>query len=391
MKITNSSVTMSSTHNEFTYEHKESVTLETLASKDVPGVIFSLSAEGQSYLESVEEYEKQQKEQAKQQEKQNGRQAAQMMAKHMQEANKSGSAQFEVSDEYEMKLEMIRHLFEMLRQGHKISKQVIKKENAQLLGKSNSTCTKNNEPQEIKIDPDAFRNTNAATLRGNTTTWQRIKATSGFRAESECTTFASKGLVQTADGRSLGFNVEVSMSRSFMSKFDMLETEEYIKTDPLVINLDTNVASVTDQKFLFDLDEDGEEESISFAGEGSGFLALDKNGDGKINDGGELFGTKSGDGFKDLATYDEDGNGWIDENDSVFSKLRIWTKDANGNDYLMDLKKADVGAIYLGSANTQFSLKNDDHKLNAEIKKTGIYLHEKSGAVGTMNHVDLVV
>ncbi len=40
----------------------------------------------------------------------------------------------------------------------------------------------------------------------------------------------------------------------------------------------------------------------------------------KINDGSELFGTSSGDGFKDLATYDEDENGWIDENDSIFSK-----------------------------------------------------------------------
>ena len=41
---------------------------------------------------------------------------------------------------------------------------------------------------------------------------------------------------------------------------------------------------------------------------GSGYLALDKNGDGTINDGSELFGTRNGDGFADLAQYDEDGN-----------------------------------------------------------------------------------
>ena len=67
-------------------------------------------------------------------------------------------------------------------------------------------------------------------------------------------------------------------------------------------------------------------------------------------------------------------NGWIDENDSVFSKLKVWTKDENGNDYLIDLKKADVGAIYLSNADTQFSLKDDENNLNAEIKKTGIRL-----------------
>ena len=85
------------------------------------------------------------------------------------------------------------------------------------------------------------------------------------------------------------------------------------------------------------------------------FLLLDRNEDGKINDGSELFGTKSGDGFRDLSEYDEDRNGWIDENDSVFSKLKVWTKDSEGNDKLLNLKQADVGAIYLGNIDTEFS------------------------------------
>ena len=223
------------------------------------------------------------------------------------------------------------------------------------------------------------------------TTWQRVSVTSGFTSESETTTFASKGIVATEDGRNIDFNIEVSMSRAFMSNFDQLQVQNYVKTDPLMINLDTNVGHVSEQKFYFDLDSDGKEENISFAGKGSGFLALDKNGDGKINDGSELFGTKSGDGFRDLAEYDEDKNGWIDENDSIFGKLRVWTKDEDGRDYLMDLKQADVGAIYLGNKDTQFSLKDDSNQLNGEIKKTGIYLRESNGTAGTLNHVDLVL
>ena len=50
-----------------------------------------------------------------------------------------------------------------------------------------------------------------------------------------------------------------------------------------------------------------------------------------------------------------------------------------------------MSVLYLGNVDTQFSLKDDDNNLNAEIKKTGIYLHESTGAAGTMNHVDLVV
>ncbi len=181
------------------------------------------------------------------------------------------------------------------------------------------------------------------------------------------------------------------MSRAFMQSIDMLEAQDYIKTDPLIINLDSNVTSVSDQKFYFDLDSDGKKEQISMAGKGSGFLALDKNGDGIINDGSELFGTKSGDGFKDLAMYDEDKNGWIDENDSVFSKLKIWTKDEDGKDQLIDLLKADVGAIFLGNVDTQFSLKDSDNNLNAEVRKTGVYLKESTGLAGTIAHVDLAI
>ena len=120
-------------------------------------------------------------------------------------------------------------------------------------------------------------------------------------------------------------------------------------------------------------------------------MALDKNEDGKIGDGSELFGTKSGDGFKDLAEYDEDKNGWIDENDSVYNKLKVWTKDSEGNDKLLNLKEADVGAIYLGNVNTEFNYKYMAGETDAVLRKTGIYLKESTGAAGTVAHVDLAL
>ena len=104
------------------------------------------------------------------------------------------------------------------------------------------------------------------------------------------------------------------------------------KKDPLVINFNGSAAQLTSTKFSFDIDTDGTTENISFAAPGSGFLALDKNHDGKINDGSELFGPASGNGFKELAAYDQDGNQWIDENDAVFSRLKVWSKDGEGKD-----------------------------------------------------------
>ena len=130
---------------------------------------------------------------------------------------------------------------------------------------------------------------------------------------------------------------------------------------------------------------------IYFAGVVSVFLALYKNNDGVINDGNELFGTKSGDGFKDLERYDEDGNGWIDEGDSVFNNLKIWTKDENGKNNLLSLSDVGIGAIYLGRADTTFSLNDaSSNETNAVIRKTGIYLRE-DGTAGTIQHVDLAL
>lgn len=207
--------------------------------------------------------------------------------------------------------------------------------------------------------------------------------------EDETMSFSGSGTVVTADGREINFNIDLTMSRSFTQEYSQIvDVEQPILCDPLVINLDNNCTEVSDQKFYFDLDTDGVEDSISYLGKGSGFLALDKNGDGIVNDGSELFGTKSGNGFYDLAQYDSDGNGWIDEADAIFEALKIWMKSEDGTDKLISLKEAGVGALYLGSSDTQFSLNNAENMTNAMIRRTGMFLYE-DGMAGTMHQLDL--
>ena len=208
-------------------------------------------------------------------------------------------------------------------------------------------------------------------------------------SETEETGFHANGRACTEDGRTIEFNINILMSRNYMEYMNVsIPTMADALCDPLVVNIGSDTADVRDQTFKFDLDADGKEDEISMLGKGSGFLALDKNGDGKINDGSELFGTNSGDGFGDLREYDSDGNGWIDENDDVFSKLKVWCKDENGKDILMDLKEADIGAIYLGEQQTEFSLGGVDGYRDGVIRSTGVFLRESTGA-GTIQHVDL--
>lgn len=208
--------------------------------------------------------------------------------------------------------------------------------------------------------------------------------------ETEETSFSTTGKVRCADGREIDFNIDLYMSRSFSQYIEEEFTISPVEAlcDPLVINLEGGIAGVSDTKIRFDLDADGIVDEVSRLNSGSGYLALDKNGDGRINDGSELFGTKSGDGFSDLAAYDRDGNGWIDEADPIFEKLKIWITDENGIERLYSLKDKGVGAIYLGNADTSFDLKSADNVTNARIRKTGVFLYE-NGMAGTVQHLDL--
>ncbi|MBO4998126.1 MAG: hypothetical protein J6D02_09030 [Lachnospira sp.] len=220
------------------------------------------------------------------------------------------------------------------------------------------------------------------------TTVQKMEITHSYE-EAEATAFASKGTVKTADGRSISFNVDVAMSRYFKEEhYDTFETKSVTLVDPLVINLDCDSVQVRDQKFLFDLDGDGTLDNVSMLSQMCGYLALDRNGDGRINDGSELFGAMSGDGFAELAVFDSDGNGWIDENDEIFDKLRIWTKDEYGNDHLVGLGVRGIGAIYLGNVATRFSLTNSKNEVQGVVRQSGVFLKE-NGEVGTVQQVDM--
>ncbi len=212
-----------------------------------------------------------------------------------------------------------------------------------------------------------------------------------FRGEYESLSYSTEGVVRTADGRELSFNLSFEATQSFEEYYSASGYSPSFPgsmTDPLVINLEEGLPSLSDQKFTFDLDADGEEENISMPTGGSAFLALDQNENGRIDDGSELFGAKTGSGFKELAAYDEDHNGWIDENDEIFQKLRLWVKEEDGTDRLYSLKDKGLGAICLQALPASYSCYGSEGELQGMVRNSSFFLYE-NGRAGTIQHLDL--
>ncbi len=202
--------------------------------------------------------------------------------------------------------------------------------------------------------------------------------------EHESLDFSTMGHIKTDKG-SMDINLNFSMSRSFVVENNI---DIFSSFDPLVINLDGDIPDLSEDTFSFDLDNDGESDQISKLGSQSGFLALDKNGDGIVNQGSELFGTISGNGFGELSTYDEDGNHWIDENDSIFDKLQIWLKNEDDNEKeLIGLGEVGIGAIFLDSSSSEFTYKTNTNQTLGDMKSCGLFLNE-DGSCGNISQID---
>ncbi|MBF0561228.1 MAG: hypothetical protein HQL37_04230 [Alphaproteobacteria bacterium] len=100
---------------------------------------------------------------------------------------------------------------------------------------------------------------------------------------------------------------------------------------PLVLDLDgdgVELRSLANSTAFFDLNVDGMAERTGWVSADDGLLALDRNGNGRIDNNSELFGSGTTDGFVFLQALDSNGDGVIDANDAQFANLKVW-RDAN--------------------------------------------------------------
>lgn len=213
--------------------------------------------------------------------------------------------------------------------------------------------------------------------------WQR--SSKETICESEKTTVCGNGQVLTTDGKKIEFNYSLAMERNYFSEKTAEESGSIKLSDPLMLSFNGRACELTKDCIAFDLNADGTPEQIPGLGTASGFLVFDRNGNGRADDGKELFGVASGNGFADLAQLDGDKNGWIDAADAAYGQLAVWSGDS-----FKSLKQQGVGALYTAAVDAEFSLKTSSNELLGQIRAAGLYLSE-AGEVGQMQQVDLAV
>jgi hypothetical protein len=109
---------------------------------------------------------------------------------------------------------------------------------------------------------------------------------------------------------------------------------------PIILDLDGDgISTLSVQNGIrFDLTADGSLVKTGWVAPNDGLLVIDRNQDGVINDGSELFGTsttlengaKAVDGYQALAELDSNQDGVINSQDTAFSKLGVWV-DSNSD------------------------------------------------------------
>jgi len=138
---------------------------------------------------------------------------------------------------------------------------------------------------------------------------------------------------------------------------NIYDTTSYAYVSPIAIDMNgdgvqTTALGATEGKF--DLLDNGTAIESGWLSAEDAFLAVDANGNGRIDDRSELFGGQAGEGFAKLAGYDSNHDGVVDANDERFDELKVW-RDANQNHQTDDgelIGLAEAGIASLGTGYT---------------------------------------
>ncbi len=178
-----------------------------------------------------------------------------------------------------------------------------------------------------------------------------------------------------------------------------IQSRDARPTDPLAIDLDGDgietIPVNATTRVLFDHDGDGTRTGTGWLKGDDGWLVLDRNGNGQIDNGGELFGVdttlpnarKATDGFSALASLDSNQDSVFDAADAEFARVQIWCDlDQDGVSdpgELQSLSAAGIARISLASVPGRMQLNGGN------IQTASAIFTRTDGSTGKVANIDL--
>lgn len=170
-----------------------------------------------------------------------------------------------------------------------------------------------------------------------------------------------QGGAAPAGGKTAQFSSE-SFSFQLEFSFQYERTEVVQESDPIVFDLDGDGVELTSYKngAAFDITATGRNTTTAFVTGGDAFLALDRNRNGFIDDGSELFGDQRGaaNGFEELRKLDSNADGVIDRNDAGYADLLLFRDNGDGKTEageLLSLADAGIASLALNYRDTNIA------------------------------------
>jgi hypothetical protein len=265
-----------------------------------------------------------------------------------------------------------------------------KKASAQI-SKTQQALSFNQQSVEQQI-PNA-QNIKFITIDGKQYRQQEQVSITTLLTEQQQLNFAMQGEF-IIDNKKVNLNYQLNLKASY-SSIHSIETTAAALKDPVVIQFGTrSIGYITDYT-KFDINNDNKQNDLPIFSGDVGYLIFDKNNNHHVDNGGELFGPTTNNGFSELAQLDSNNNGFFDNQDDKYSQIYIWqpkqTKP-NSNEQspnkqnLVSLSQAGIKAISLNAITTQFNFrdqsKDNKGEINARLTQTSFAISENNKTLG---------
>ncbi len=208
------------------------------------------------------------------------------------------------------------------------------------------------------------------------------------------------------DNKKANLNYQLNLHASY-SSMRRIETTAAALKDPLIIQFGTPSIGYINGYAKFDINNDHKQNDLPIFSGDVGYLVFDKNNNNRVDNGGELFGPTTNNGFSELAQLDSNNNGFFDNQDNKFSQVYIWqpkqaktnnnekslseqpnaqvNKQANKQN-LVSLSQAGIKAISLNAIATPFNFRDQSKgskgAINAQLTQTSFAITNNNQALG---------